>query len=191
MQANHSQVTRNFGVAPPPTYAIAFIVLMVGIVPFLTTAAMLWLGRLDSDELIRLLPVMVILALVLCLSLLAMKRRSVTLIGHVLEVRAALYRERTPIADIDLERARLVDLAERTELRPLVKTNGMQLPGFHAGRFLLRRKPRKAFCLVTDRHRVLWLPLSSGEGQLLLSVERPQDLLDALRATMDRHTRRA
>jgi len=38
---------------------------------------------------------------------------------------------------------------------------------------------------------VLWLPLHNGKDQLLLSVERPQDLLDALRAKMVGHTRRA
>src|SRR5690606_17404219 len=103
----------------------------------------------DNDGLARFLPVLVMLALVLGLSLLAMKRRSVALVGHVLDVRAALFRERTPIADIDLERARLVDLAERMDLRPAVKTMGMSLPGFHAGRFRLRGKLAKAFCLVT------------------------------------------
>ena len=185
MRTNRSQATRDFTVTPPPSYATAFMVLLGGVLPFVAIAGMLWFGRMDRDGLIRFLPALIIVALVLVATLLAMKRRSVALVGHVLDVRAALYRERTAIADIDLERARVIDLAERTELRPLVKSNAMQLPGFHAGRFLLHGKPRKAFCLVTDRHRVLWLPLSSGEGQLLLSLERPQDLLDALHAAMD------
>ena len=38
----------------------------------------------------------------------------------------------------------------------------------------------KAFCLLTQRQRVLWLPLRGGKEQLLLSLERPQALLDAL-----------
>ena len=191
MQANRSQSTRSFAVTPPPTYASAFMVLVGGALPLLIIVGMLWFGRMDNDGLARFLPVLVMLALVLGLSLLAMKRRSVALVGHVLDVRAALFRERTPIADIDLERARLVDLAERMDLRPAVKTMGMSLPGFHAGRFRLRGKLAKAFCLVTDRQRVLWLPLHNGKDQLLLSVERPQDLLDALRTTMDGHARRA
>ncbi len=191
MQSNRSQATRRFAVTPPPAYATAFMVLLGGVLPVLIIAGMLWFRRLASDELIRFLPALIIVALVLGLSLLAMKRRSVTLVGHVLDVRAALFRERTPIVDIDLERARMVDLAEHMDLRPAVKTMGMSLPGFHAGRFRLRGKLAKAFCLVTDRQRVLWLPLHNGKDQLLLSVERPQDLLDALRATVDAHTRRA
>lgn len=191
MPSNRSQATRNFAVTPPPTYATAFMVLLGGVLPLSIIAGMLWFRRMDSEGLIRFLPVLVIVASVLGLSLIAMKRRSVTLTGHVLDVRAALFRERTPIADIDLGRARLVDLAERMDLQPAVKTMGMSLPGFHAGRFRLRGKLVKAFCLVTNRHRVLWLPLHNGKDQLLLSVERPQDLLDALRATLDAHARRA
>lgn len=191
MQSNRSQATRTFAVTPPPPYATAFMVLVGGVLPLLIIAGMLWFGRMNSEGLIRFLPVLVIVALALGLSLLAMKRRSVALVGNVLDVRAALFRERTTIADIDLERARTVDLAERMDLRPAVKTMGMSLPGFHAGRFRLRGKLVKAFCLITDRSRVLWLPLHNGKDQLLLSVERPQDLLDALRTTMDARARHA
>ena len=190
MQAKRSQSTRNFAVTPPPTYATAFMVFSGGVLPFMIIAGMLWFGRIDDPGLMRFLPVLVILSLVLGLSLLAMKRRSVNLVGHVLDVRAAMFRERTPIADIDLERARLVDLAERQDLRPAVRMMGMSLPGFHAGHFRLRGKLVKAFCLITDRQRVLWLPMHNGTDQLLLSVERPQDLLDALRASTDAHARR-
>ena len=191
MQSNRSQATRDFAVIPPPMYATGFMVALGGMLPLLVVAGMLWFGRMDNDALIRFLPILIIVALALGLSLLAMKRRSVSLAGRVLDVRAALFRERTPIADIDLERARVVDLAERMDLRPAVKTMGMSLPGFNAGRFRLRGKLVKAFCLITDRSRVLWLPLHNGKDQLLLSVERPQDLLEALRASMDDSARRA
>ncbi|MGV8944182.1 hypothetical protein [Thermomonas sp.] len=190
MQARRSQSTRNFAVTPPPTYATAFMVLAGGVLPLLIVAGLLWFRRMDQDGLLRFLPALLIVVFVLGLSLLSMKRRSVALVGHVLDVRAALFRERIPVADFDLERARLVDLAERTELRPAVKTMGMSLPGFQAGRFRLRGKLAKAFCLITDRQRVLWLPLHNSKDQLLLSVERPQDLLDALRATLDAQPRR-
>ena len=184
MQGNRSQSTRTFTVTPPPTYSVALMVLLGGVLPVLIMGGMLWFGRMDRGGLIRILPAMFIVALVLGVSLLAMKRRSVALVDNVLDVRAALFRERTPTADIDLERARV-------DLRPALKTMGMSLPGFHAGRFRLRGKLVKAFCLITDRSRVLWLPLHNGKDQLLLSVERPQDLLDALRATMDGQARRS
>ncbi len=191
MQANRSQAPQGFTVIPPPTYAIAFLILAGGVLPFLIVVGMLWFGRMDSAGLIRFLPAVVIMVLVLGLSFIAMKRRSVALVGNVLDVRAALFRERTLITDIDLARAQRVDLADRTELSPFIKTVGMSMPGFQAGRFRLRGKIAKAFCLITDRHRVLWLPLHNGKDQLLLSVERPQALLDALQSAMDRQPKHA
>lgn len=110
-----------------------------------------------------------------------LKRRHVQLQGPVLQVVAGLFSHRVAIDRIDVERARVVDLDERTELRPAIKTFGMSLPGCHAGHFRLRQKLGKAFCLVTDRRRVLWLPVRDGKQQLLLSLEHPQALLDALR----------
>lgn len=114
-------------------------------------------------------------------SAISLKRRRVQRHGQVLQVVAGLFSHRVPIDSIDLERARVVDLDERTELRPAIKTFGMALPGYSAGHFRLRQKLGKAFCLVTDRRRVLWLPLRDGKQQLLLSLEHPHALLDALR----------
>lgn len=190
MQTHRNQATLDFSVIPPPGYAIAFLVLLGGVVPFLLLARVLWFRDPPLAGWTEVLPVLVVVPLVLGLLAAAMKRRSVVLAGGMLEVRAAIYRERIPIADIDLASARVVDLAERTELRPVIKTNGMSLPGFSAGHFRLRGKLAKAFCLLTDRRRVLWLPLHNGKDQLLLSIERPQALLDALHAAADGEVRR-
>lgn len=114
-------------------------------------------------------------------SAVGLKRKRVVLDGDRLQVVAGLFSHTVAAATIDLERARVVDLDERTELRPAIKTFGMSLPGYHAGHFRLRQKLGKAFCLLTDRRRVLWLPLRDGRQHLLLSLEHPQALLDALR----------
>lgn len=114
-------------------------------------------------------------------SAVGLKRKRVLLEGDRLQVVAGLFSHSVAAAAIDLDRARIVDLDERTELRPAIKIFGMSLPGYHAGHFRLRQKLGKAFCLVTDRRRVLWLPLRDGKQQLLLSLEHPQALLDALR----------
>ena len=111
-----------------------------------------------------------------------LKRRRVRLDGQVLQIVGGLFSHRVAVDRIDLERARVVNLDERTELRPVIKTFGMSLPGYQAGHFRLREKFGKAFCLLTDRHRLLWLPLRDGKDQLLLSLEHPQGLLDALKA---------
>lgn len=179
MKQTTARNPRSFGVTPPPAYAWAFLVLLGCALP-LMIIAMLWMsGQAMSKS--GAAPALVIVPAVFVMLSLAMQRRAVELRDGMLEVRAALFRQRIPVAQLDLDRARIIDLAERTELRPVIKTGGMSMPGFHAGRFRLREKFGKAFCLLTDRRRVLWLPLRDGKDQLLLSLEQPQALLEALR----------
>ncbi|WP_028839031.1 hypothetical protein [Thermomonas fusca] len=173
----NSPASRSFDVSPPGTLAWSMLVLLGGVLP-LAIIGTLWLSGRPVHGV---LPALVVIPLLLAFLLLAMRRRAVVLAGGMLDVRAALYRKRVATAELDLARARIVDLGERTELRPWLKSNGMAMPGFHAGHFRLRGDFGKAFCLLTQRERVLWLPLQDGKQQLLLSLERPQALLDALR----------
>ena len=178
MQATRSHATRNFAVTPPPAYSIAFMVALGGVLPFLVIAGTLWFGRMDSDGLIRFLPVLLMVAAVLALSLLAMKRRSVALAGQMLDVRAALFRERTPITDIDLEQARVVDLAERLldsrQLRELPHGRG----AFAAGLVTQRQRPATAsgtvFVTLEDEHGmvnvVVWRDLAIKRRKALLGA---------------------
>ena len=97
----------------------------------------------------------------------------------MLVVAATFYTRKTAVTALDLAQARIASLDEHTEFRPGMKTNGYALPGFQAGHFRLRNRA-KAFCLLTTQQRVLILPQRDG-AFLLLSPERPQALLDALR----------
>lgn len=112
-------------------------------------------------------------------------RRKIQLDGHQLVVKAAMFKHTVDAREVDIDRARVVDLDEHTELRPILKTFGMSLPGFQAGWFLQRDRSR-SFCLVTSRHRVLWLPTRTGKS-LLLSLDRPETLLSALRDASGLH----
>ncbi|MEO8160693.1 MAG: PH domain-containing protein [Arenimonas sp.] len=85
-----------------------------------------------------------------------------------------------PIADMDLERAEIADLNSRSDLMPVFKIAGTRLPGYRAGLFRLGDK-RRASVLLTELRRVLVLPRRDGRV-LLLSVERPEALLQALRS---------
>jgi len=177
MATRHASV---FAVTPPPVYAWLWLAGMGALLP-LGIIAGLWFSG-EPLRMSGIVPALVIVPMVFAMLLLAMQRRAVDLQDGTLDVRVAVFRQRVAVAQLDLERARIVDLAERTELRPVLKTGGMSLPGFHGGRFRLREKFGRAFCLLTDRHRVLWLPLRDGRDQLLLSLEHPQALLDALKA---------
>ncbi|WP_353098656.1 PH domain-containing protein [Stenotrophomonas lactitubi] len=106
-------------------------------------------------------------------------RRRVELAGNVLDVRSTLYRRRTPIADMLLDQVEVVDLGRDRRYGIRFKTNGYSMPGFYSGHFRLQGGG-KGFALVTDRARTLVIPVRSG-STLLLSLERPQALLEALR----------
>jgi hypothetical protein len=100
----------------------------------------------------------------------------------MLDLRAGWYHQQIARSDLDADKARIVDLAEHLEYRPALKTNAIALPGYRVGHFRLRDWRRKAFCILTRRERVLMLPQHSGRV-LLLSLQRPQALLDMLRGT--------
>lgn len=110
----------------------------------------------------------------------ALRRMRACIDDRVLELRAPLQRLRVAVGMLDLAQARIVDLNREPSLRPRLKSGGVDLPGVAAGHFRGRPFSQRLFCLLTRRERVLLLPERSGR-RLLLSLERPQALLDALR----------
>lgn len=118
-------------------------------------------------------------ALLLAGLLLALRRRRIVLDGDTLVVAATLFTKRVRVAALDLDRARTIDPDDHTDFRPAIKTARFALPGLRAGHYRLRDRA-KAFCLLIGRERVLVLPQRDG-AVLLLSPDRPQALLDALR----------
>jgi hypothetical protein len=107
-----------------------------------------------------------------------MRRHRLTLDAGGLEVATSFYRRRLALAELQIDQARVIDLDERTELKPMVKTNGTSLPGFHSGWFRLRNM-RKALVATVGGKRVLHLPTTRG-FDLLLQPRRPQALLERL-----------
>lgn len=184
---------RSFAVVPPGSATrVAFVILAMLLLVPLAGFAVAVVGT--GDQAARaLLPFAGLVAggfaVIVSLLHLALRRRSVTLEHDLLVVRAGLNTHRIAVSALDLEHARVVDLAERTELRPVIKTNGMYLPGLQTGWFRMRDRWRKGFYLITDRRRVLWLPERDGL-QLLLSLEKPQALLSALKDVAHHHDAR-
>jgi Bacterial PH domain len=118
----------------------------------------------------------------------SIRRRHVVLEGELLTIAAGMNTARVRTADLDITAARIVNLADTSTLKPGLKTFGTSMPGFHAGHFRLRDRAR-AFVLLTDKTNVLSLPERNGR-MLLLSLERPQALLDALRTMAEAGARR-
>lgn len=76
---------------------------------------------------------------------------------------------------------RVVNLDEHTELKPVIRTWGIGMPGLASGWFRLRNGA-KAFCVVTDRERVTVLRADDGLW-ILLSLADPSPLKTVLART--------
>lgn len=164
---------REFAVVPPDLRwlillpALGLVAALVGIAFGAREEPRLWLMTIPM-----VLGVMLMTALI--------RRRRVTLEDDRLQIAGSMHGRTVRVAELDLAAARIVDLGEAAPLRPMFKTFGTSMPGFHAGHFRLRDRSR-AFVLITDRSKVLLLP-EHGGCRLLLSLEKPQALLDALQA---------
>lgn len=100
--------------------------------------------------------------------------------GRLVLHAAHFYQHERPLGEFDLARARAGSLDAIPEARLGVRSNGISLPGYAAGRFA-RQGGGAVFALLTDRGRVVYLPARIGPS-LLISVEEPERLLAALRA---------
>jgi hypothetical protein len=171
---------RNFALPRPGKAATVFAWTLGAGVPAVIAVALGLQARSGAIEPIAALMSQAMVALLIVVVLLPLFRRRIAFDGRRLRVEATWYTRESPVSDFRLDEARVVDLRERTEFRPGVKTNGVGLPGFLAGHFRMRDWKRKAFCLVTDPARVLVLPHADG-STWLLSFEHPQAVLDILR----------
>jgi hypothetical protein len=108
-----------------------------------------------------------------------LRRHRIEVSSHGLEIASAFYKRRLALAELNLDEARVVDLEERTELKPASKSNAVSMPGFKGGWFRLGNR-RKAFVAMTGGPRVLWLP-TRNDYDLLLQPRHPQALLEHLR----------
>lgn len=115
-------------------------------------------------------------------------RHRIALDADAIDVATTFYRRSLAFAELRLDEARVVDLAERTEFKPMLKTNGTGLPGLKSGWFRLRNRG-KALVATAGGSRVLWLPTRNGYD-LLLQPRSPQALLDELHRLAGRAPRR-
>jgi hypothetical protein len=173
--------TRDFELVPAGAFARSFPLLVGGFVLFAASAPLVTLAM--SRQVPAAAWVAVVAALVVTVPVVgwlawAVRHPHLRLVDGALEC-GRLPRLRTPVADFDLDAARVVDLDRESDLRPSLRLFGTSLPGFNVGWFWLRDR-RRAFLMVTDRHKVLVLPRRDGKP-LLLSALRPEALLEALR----------
>jgi hypothetical protein len=170
---------QDFPIVPTGRFAAALPLLVGGVFVLGAIVAIVVAPAAPRVLLAALAPLFVVVPLAGLVAW-ALRHPRVSLDDGVLQA-GRLPRVRVPVRDFELDAARLVDLdapAERP-LTPLFRLFGTRLPGYRAGWFWLRNRAH-AFLVVTDPRRVLLLPRRDG-GPLMLSVERPDALLAALR----------
>ena len=101
-----------------------------------------------------------------------------------LRLRGDLYGRTIPLEKIVADRARAVDLRLEPSLRPRSRRAGTSLPGYSAGWFRLDNG-EKALLYLTDRTRVVYIPVRDGYS-LLLSPHDPAGMVADLRERVKR-----
>ena len=111
------------------------------------------------------------------------QRHRLTIDAAGIDVATTLYRQRLAWTDLDLSTARVIEMDEHPESRPLLKTSGVSLPGFRSGWFRSRNFS-KLFVAVSGGSRLLRIPTREGYT-LLLQPGDPGALLARLRELAD------
>lgn len=126
----------------------------------------------------QVLPALLVLPLVAGILAFAMHRRKLVLEGDRISYHFIPWRN-ARLSELDLDAARIVDLAQERALQPVFRLFGSALPGYRSGWFRLRNRTT-AYVVLSDWRRVLVLPRRDGK-LLLFSLQKPDAVLDALR----------
>lgn len=169
---------QEFPIVAPGKVATVFPIFIGAVVPLLIGAVLFYVAK-DAHDWQD--PAKALLPLPVVASLLAwsMHHRRIDIEDGRLVLRRFPFPKRVALAEFDLAQARIANLDEERALQPVMKIAGSGLPGYRTGWFRLRDK-RTAWVLLTAWRRVLVLPKRDGRV-VLLSAERPDALLEALR----------
>ena len=187
----HPRTGDHLSLEPASPRARAWLFALVVALPLLLVATVELIGeRGDSPGIAwHAIGGVAVFCLLLWAALAALLRRHrLQLDGEGLELATTFYRRRFAITGLDLAAARVVDLGERPEYRPMLRTNGLSIPGFHSGWYRLRNGNR-ALVATAGGQRLLWIPTTAGHD-LVLQPGDPRALLERLREMAGRDGRR-
>jgi hypothetical protein len=105
---------------------------------------------------------------------------SYTLTADALTIHDRLYPVTLRAADVDVARARLVDIAVDPEWRPTMRTNGFANAHYRSGWFRVANG-QEVRMYRADSTRLLLLPPKGDGATVLLEVKDPGQFLDELR----------
>lgn len=174
-----------FKLPPPGKFARVFPVLIGLVLPILVITTLVLTAGTDPNW-VHALPAILSLPVVAAFVGWHTHSRKVELLADQVQLRRWPLPRNFNLAGMDMDQARVVDLGQESALQPTIKLVGSRLPGFRSGWFRLR-DGRRAYVLTTSSQRVLYLPRKDG-NVLLLGVERPDALLQALRDEASRRS---
>jgi hypothetical protein len=165
----------------PARSAALFVVLAAVAIPLALALWHVWRAS-GSPPAARVVvtAVSVLVAVLVGGSLYGSRRSRVEIGPDTVRLRGDLYGRTIAMSQVRAAAARVVDLDAEPGLRPILRTNGVGLPGYQAGWFRLADGSR-ALLYLTDRRRAVHVPTTLGYV-LLLSAAEPEGLVGALRA---------
>lgn len=169
----------SFALPPPGHLARVLPIALGGLAPLAILGMITWAAPPGEVPWRELLVALLVLPAAGALMALTVHGRRVDLVDARLRVRRWPVPRWFDLSAMDLTQARVTDFEREPALRPLLNLAGSRMPGLRSGWFVLRDR-RRGYVLTTSGSRVVVLPLRDGRV-LLLGVERPDALLQALR----------
>ena len=169
--------TQEFEIPPPGKFVLVFLLILGVLMPLIVVSSLVLTAH-DQRALLPVLPLAFVFPMVSGAIGWSIFRRKIRIRDKALLTGTFGWRK-VRMPELDLDAAAILDLNQHRELQPVFKLAGTSMPGYRSGWFRLRDK-RTAYLLLTDWRRVLVLPKRDGKV-MLLSPQRPEALLDALR----------
>ena len=177
-----SKNSRTLPLQGSPRSAMAWLVVLALGVPGVIIAFVLgsaWKEGAPAAPLLISGIFVIVVAAIVTLWIMRMTRRiAVTLDDDALTVVTGVATKRFALSTLRANGVRVVDIAAHPELKPVLRTWGIGLPGLAAGWFRLRNGD-KALCVLSGPERVTVLRSDDGTW-VLLSLEDAAALRDAL-----------
>ena len=99
----------------------------------------------------------------------------VTIEEDIVRIHSGWYGRSVPAHELKWAEARILNLYKDREFELARRTNGVGLPGYQAGWFMLRNG-EKVLAFVTDKRHVVYIP--TEKHPLLISLEEPEQFLE-------------
>ncbi len=95
-----------------------------------------------------------------------------------LNIRGGFYQRLIPAESIIIEKSKPIDIGKESPYKPILRTNGIGLPGYASGWFKLRNGD-KALLFITNPSRVVYIATREGYS-VLLSVQETERFLQLI-----------